>query len=361
MDYPVVVGSGALSRLPELVSPRLRAHRWAVISDATVAALYGDAVLGSLEAAGQEARLFTFPPGERQKTRSTWAELTDALVEAGFGRDSAVVALGGGVTGDLAGFVAATFLRGVPVIQVPTSLVAMVDASVGGKTGVDVPAGKNLVGAFHPPRLVLADPETASTLPRRERAQGLVEALKHGAILDERYFDDIEASLPRLLEGEIEATERTVFRSVELKAAVVGEDEREAGYRQILNFGHTIGHALEAASSYELPHGSAVAMGMILEARLGERLGVTEAATSGRLRRATEALGLPAVLDRSTDPTLVSRFLGADKKRLEGRVRFVLLRRLGSVDAEGGWSRSIPQEEVRAVLEEAGAGGRGRR
>lgn len=353
-DYAVQVGRGLLERLPRFVGPALPSHRWVVISDRNVARLYGVGLVRRFSAEGLDARLLTFPAGERYKTRRTWARLTDSLLEAGCGRDTAIVALGGGVTGDLAGFVAATFMRGVPVVQVPTSLVAMIDASIGGKTGVDTRAGKNLVGAFHPPRLVLSDPDTVRTLPREERAQGLVEAVKHGAILDEPYLARLERDTTCLLDGDPGATEAAVLRSVELKAAVVDEDEREGGYRQILNFGHTLGHALEAASGYRLPHGSAVALGMVLEARLGERLGVTQEGTSSRLAGAVEALGVPSRLPEGTDPDRALSYLGADKKRLRGRPRFVLLRRPGEVDAREGWSRFVEPEDARAVLAEAG-------
>jgi 3-dehydroquinate synthase len=276
------------------------------------------------------------------------------------GRDAVVVAVGGGVTGDLAGFVAATYLRGVPVVQVPTSLVAMIDASVGGKTGVDVDAGKNLVGAFHPPRVVVADPRTVATLPRTERAQGLAEALKHGAILDADYLDRLVAEGAELMEGEEEAVHAAVLRSVQLKARVVGEDEREAGIRQILNFGHTLGHVLEAASGYALGHGSAVAAGMVLEAELGERVGVSEPGTREALERALEPFGLGGVpaLDRPLEE-LVS-YLSADKKARAGRPRFVLLERPGTVSRAGGWSREVDDGAVRALLGEALAGGVGR-
>jgi 3-dehydroquinate synthase len=358
--YPVLVGAGLLDRLPELLREHAPAYRYAVISDDRVAELYGSGAVQRCRARGLRADLFSFPRGEASKNRAEWARLTDALLSAGMGRDAVVVAVGGGVTGDLAGFVAATYLRGVPVVQVPTSLVAMIDASVGGKTGVDVDAGKNLVGAFHPPRVVVADPRTVATLPRTERAQGLAEALKHGAILDADYLDRLVAEGAELMEGEEEAVHAAVLRSVQLKARVVGEDEREAGIRQILNFGHTLGHVLEAASGYALGHGSAVAAGMVLEAELGERVGVSEPGTREALERALEPFGLGGVpaLDRPLEE-LVS-YLSADKKARAGRPRFVLLERPGTVSRAGGWSREVDDGAVRALLGEALAGGVGR-
>jgi 3-dehydroquinate synthase len=350
-DYDVIVRRGLLAELPSLLAERVRVHRWAVIADETVAGLYGFALADRLSGRGAPPLLLTFPAGEEHKSRESWVRLTDALLDAGCGRDTGILAFGGGVTGDLAGFVAATFLRGVPVVQVPTSLVAMIDSSVGGKTGVDTPGGKNLVGAFHPPRLVAVDPEATRTLPRRERAQGLVEAFKHGAILDAVYFDTLENDVARLLDGDPLATEPAVLRSVELKASVVTQDEREGDYRQILNFGHTIGHALEAASAYRLSHGGAVAIGMVAEARLGERLGVTKKGTSARLAAAMEALGLESRVPPGTDVEAVLAFLGSDKKRREGRVRFVLLGNLGSVDPGEGWTRAVKLDEVGPLLD----------
>jgi len=351
--YPVVVEPGVLERLPALLSEHAPGHRYAVISDTNVAPLYGEGVTARCRDAGLDARLFSFPAGEEHKTRKQWSILTDELLAWGLGRDGVVVAVGGGVTGDLAGFVAATLQRGVPVVQVPTSLVAMIDASVGGKTGVDVRAGKNLVGAFHAPRAVVADPETIRTLPREERAQGLVEAVKHGAIADGAYLSRLEEAGDSLLDGETEAIHAAVLRSVEIKARVVEEDARESGLREVLNFGHTYGHALEAASGYAMGHGSAVAAGMQLEARLGERLGVTAAGTEARLEEALSRFGLAHVKATSLSPDAVLGFLGADKKARGGVPRFVLLRSLGEVARGEGWSHAVPEGVVSDVLRDA--------
>ncbi len=351
--YPVLVGNGLRVRIPTLLSEYAPGYRYAVISDDRVAELYGQETVDSCRRAGLKADLYTFPEGEASKTRETWSRLTDALLRDGLGRDAVVVAVGGGVTGDLAGFVAATYLRGIPAVQVPTSLVAMIDASVGGKTGVDVPTGKNLVGAFHPPRVVIADPETVATLPVEERAEGLAEALKHGAVLDRPYFERLTSEAEALLSGEPGATYAAVLRSVELKARVVSEDEREEGQRQVLNFGHTLGHALEAASDYELGHGSAVAAGMVLEAALGERVGITVEGTRRTLTQALSAFGLGAVPSRQWEIETVLGYLVADKKVRSGRPRYVLLERLGVIHRGGGWSHEVPDEDVREVLERA--------
>lgn len=348
--YPVLVGRRQLDDLPRLLGEHAPARRYAFVSDDNVAALHGHPLMENAREAGLDASLFTFPAGEASKTRESWIILTDELLEAGFGRDSCVVAVGGGVTTDLAGFVAATFLRGVPVVQVPTSYLAMIDASVGGKTGVDVAAGKNLVGAFHAPRLVVADAEVVRTLPRHERAEGLVEAYKHGAILDADYFERLRDAQAALLDADAGAAEQAVLRSVELKAAVVSEDEREGGYRQILNFGHTLGHAIEAASEYGLGHGTAVAIGMVLEADVGERLGVTEEGTRTRLAEALD--GLVDLGPLTLDPGAALRYLRADKKVRAGRPRVVLLRRLGEVDPGRGWSHEVEEELLAEVLSE---------
>lgn len=348
--YPVLVGRGILTELPGLLKARAPAHRYVVVSDETVAGLYGARVTKLLRDGGLTTDLLTFPAGEPHKTRATWEQLTDRILELGVGRDGAVVSLGGGVAGDLAGFVAATYMRGLPVAHVPTSLVAMIDASVGGKTGVDVPAGKNLVGAFHAPRFVLADVELTRTLPRGERAQGLAEALKHGAILDEAYFHTVATGAEELLVGASDAVVSAVLRSVELKAEVVTRDEKETGLRKILNFGHTLGHAVEAASGYELRHGAAVSIGMVLEATLGEVVGTTEPDTAERISEALRCLGLPAGLPGGMGPDDVLGRIGTDKKARQGHARFVLLTSIGQVAQGEGWVHEVSREALQSVL-----------
>ena len=349
-EYPVYVGCGGLDGIAGYLATHAEAHRYAIISDHTVAPLYGQRVMSACMSAGYDAAIYTFPAGEESKTRNSWSILTDELLDDGHGRDTVVIAVGGGVTGDLAGFVAATYLRGIPVVQVPTSYLAMIDASVGGKTGLDVRAGKNLVGAFHPPRCVIADPMVLGTLPESERAQGLVEAFKHGAILDAAYLDTLVADVPDLLAAAPSVAARAVLHSVRLKADVVTRDELEGGYRQILNFGHTLGHAIEAASDYQLGHGAAVAVGMLLEAQLGEELGVTEAGTESGLRNALATLGFDASSCGHVDVEKALSYLLSDKKARSGRPRYVLLRRLGETLEGDGWSREVPDDAVRDVL-----------
>ncbi len=329
--YEVHIGRELLDSVGSATLAAAPAHRYAVVADSQVARLFGARVLESFRAAGVAAELVTFPAGEWNKTREQWAELSDRLLERRFGRDSAVIALGGGVTGDLAGFVAATFMRGVPVVQVPTTLLAMLDSSVGGKTGVDTPAGKNLIGAFHHPRLVLIDPACLSTLPRHQRAAGLAEAVKTAAILDADLFGWMESESAALLSGETGPSARLIEEVVAHKIAIVTHDPEESGRRAILNFGHTVGHALEALEGYTLLHGEAVAAGMRTEARLGEALEITEPGTAARISALLDSLSLDREWEAERSPDDVVEALETDKKNREGQVRAVFLRRVGSV------------------------------
>ncbi len=329
--YRVHVSRGSLARVGELCLAEAPAHRYAVISDSQVARLYGAPALESLRDAGADASLVVFPAGEWNKTREEWARLSDHLLHDGQGRDSAVVALGGGVTGDLAGFVAATYMRGIPVVQVPTTLLAMLDSAVGGKTGVDTDAGKNLIGAFHHPALVVIDPDLLATLPRHQRAAGLAEAVKTAAILDIGLWERLESSVADLLEGDPAELEALVRAVVAHKIEVVSADPRESDRRAILNFGHTVGHALELLAGYGILHGEAVAAGMRVEARLGESLGVTEGGTADRLSRLLEACELDRAWEGERSPADLWRVLSSDKKARGGRLRCVLIRCVGEV------------------------------
>jgi 3-dehydroquinate synthase len=351
-SYDIVVGRGALADLPRLVSASCPAVRYAVVSDSHVAELYGSAVVTRLRGAGLAADLFEFPAGEGSKTRETWAALSDRLLGAGLGRDCAILALGGGVVGDVAGFVAATYLRGVPYVQVPTTLLAMIDSSIGGKTGVDVPGGKNLVGAFHQPRLVVADLEVLGSLPAPELAAGMAEAVKHGVIADAAYFGFLEGAAEALLGRDAGALERAVARSVEIKAEVVSADEREAGRRAILNFGHTVGHAVEAAANFTLLHGEAVAIGMACEARLAENLKLAQPGTAARLREVLRRFHLPLARPPRATVDELMRAMHLDKKTRAGTVRFALPSAIGAMhgDATHGWTVAAPLEVVREAL-----------
>jgi 3-dehydroquinate synthase len=343
---------GALDRLGSIVSEYAPAFRYAIVTDSNVGPLYGSAAVGSF--APGSAELFTLPAGEANKTRDSWSWLTDELLGRGLGRDTTIVALGGGVVGDLAGFAAATFMRGVPVVQVPTTLLAMVDASIGGKTGVDTSAGKNLVGAFHNPAVVVADPQTLGTLSLNNLRTGFAEAIKHGAIADSGYFEFVKQGLPLLLApGGIvgDLVSRLIVRSIEIKAGIVLLDERESGLRKVLNFGHTVGHALEALSEYELAHGEAVAIGMALESAIAERGGFADAGTSAAIRGALSVAGLPADRPQAISGEQILDAMRVDKKARGGRIEFALPRCIGAMAGSStGWAVAVDEDIVREVL-----------
>ncbi len=355
-SYEVVVGRGALAELPRLLVERCPAHAYAVIADHKVVELHGAALLDRLAGAGLHATVFPFPPGEWNKSREQWAALTDQMVAAHVGRDGAVIAFGGGVAGDLGGFIAATYLRGLPVVQVPTTLLAMIDSSVGGKTGVDVPAGKNLVGAFHPPRAVVADIELLGTLPRTHVAAGLAEAVKHGVIADAAYFASL-ADAGRALARDLDRLEEIVTRSVEIKADIVAEDEREQGVRAVLNLGHTVGHAIEALSGYAVLHGEAVAIGMATEIRIAERLGVAHAGLADAVCDVLEQYALPTRLPDACGTDQLLDAMRADKKVRSGTLRLALPQDLGTMarDDDGGWTVRVDESVMRQVLDGATA------
>jgi 3-dehydroquinate synthase len=346
-SYPVSVGRGLLERLPDIASEYLAGRRVAMIADATVFALYGAGRFGPVTWTGET---LCVPPGESSKTRDTWGRLTDELLERHVGRDSGLIGLGGGVTGDLTGFVAATYMRGLPYILVPTTLLAMLDASVGGKTGVNAAQGKNLIGAFHPPVAVVADPLTLATLPEREYRSGLAEAVKHAVIADARYFDWMEAESPAILRRDPDITGRLVHRSVEIKAEVVSADERESGRRAILNAGHTVAHALEQLSGYRLPHGEAVALGLIAESDIAERMGVAQIGVRARVAALLERLGLPVGYAHPLNVEAALAQMGNDKKNRGGLIHCALPAGIGRMPDAPGWTSPVPPAMVEAAL-----------
>ncbi len=304
---------------------------WAVIADKTVAEIYAPALLRELEKRTKRVELFEFPPGEHSKTRETKHNIEDRMLGARMGRDSAVVALGGGVAGDLAGFVAATYCRGVPYVQIPTTLVACVDSAVGGKTGVDTPAGKNLIGAFHQPVAVYADIESLSTLKSAEIVQGLAEVIKYGVIKDRELFEFLEKNMDKLLSRDTDSILRIVERSCSIKAEVVEKDEREKNLRKILNFGHTVGHAVEKLSDYSLPHGDAVAIGMVAEARVSRNMGLLPEDETLRIEKIVKAAGLPPEIPAEMGKRKLLEAMRLDKKTRGGRVEMSLPRRIGEM------------------------------
>ena len=334
--YPILIGSGLLGRA-ELLDSVLRSADVLVVTNTTVAALYLERLRATL--AGRRLAACVLPDGERYKTLQTVGGIFDALVEARLNRDAKVVALGGGVVGDMAGFAAACYQRGVGYVQIPTTLLAQVDSSVGGKTGVNHPGGKNLIGAFHQPVAVIADTDTLATLPEREFKAGLAEVVKYGCVWDEPFFDWLERNIAALVKRDPGALAQAIERSCAIKASVVAADEREHDVRAVLNFGHTFGHAIEAATRYEtFLHGEAVALGMVMAADLSQRLGMIDAATVRRIRDLLGRAGLPAAAPR-IGAARAFELMQMDKKVLAGTLRLVLLERLGRATVSGSYPR----------------------
>ena len=332
-SYPIIIGRGLLGAGFDL-GACIAGSDCLVVSNETVAPLYLEALKASLKECLIET--IALPDGEPFKTLDAVHTIIDKLVAAGSNRDTTVIALGGGVVGDIAGFAAACYMRGIAFIQVPTTLLAQVDASVGGKTGVNHAQGKNLIGAFHQPRVVLIDTDTLATLPGRELRAGLAEVIKYGAIADQTFFAWLEQNMSVLLEKQPHALEHAVRRSCEIKAALVAADERDAGRRAILNFGHTFGHAIERCQGYgEWLHGEAVATGMIMAAELGD----LDAADVARLRALIDAAGLPTVPPKIGAQRLLQA-MGLDKKIQQKQLRFVLLRALGSAFVTSAYDQS---------------------
>src|SRR6184192_2438917 len=320
-SYRIVVASGALQSVGERLRELRLGSRAALVSDGAVMRLYGKTVVASLEAAGFTVTTIDVPEGEAAKTLTVAQHCWDQLLTAGLDRTSTVLALGGGAVGDVAGFAAATYMRGVNVVQLPTTVLAQVDASIGGKTAIDHPLAKNLIGAFHQPRLVVVDPAVARTLPEREFRSGLAEIVKHGIVLDADYFAEVE------------------------------RDEREAELRHVLNYGHTIGHALEAATGYtRYAHGEAVSLGIVAEARLARRLGIADEETTTRQERMLDTLGLP-VRAPSIDVEPIVSAMARDKKAKDGRVPFVLAPRIGAFRIV----YDVPTTDIRAVIASLGS------
>jgi len=326
--YDILVGSALLAR-PETYAALPAGQVAVVVSNVTVAPLMADRLVACLRQRFRAVSLVVLDDGEQYKTWAAVERIVDALLAAGADRRATLFALGGGVVGDLTGFAAACFMRGIAYVQVPTTLLAQVDSSVGGKTAVNHPLGKNLVGAFHQPSLVVADLETLATLPQRELIAGLAEVIKYGAVADADFFGWMEERLDDLLARDNDALARAIIRSCELKAAVVASDEKESGLRAILNFGHTFGHAIEAGTGYGVwLHGEAVGCGMVLAADLSQRLGLIDAAVARRVAALVERAGLPIRLPSLPAAELVA-LMGHDKKAEGGAPRFILLDALG--------------------------------
>ncbi|MBB5942563.1 3-dehydroquinate synthase [Xanthomonas sp. 3307] len=351
--YTIHIGPGLLDDGAALAA-HVRGRHVLLLSDSQVAPLYAAPVRSALLAARPELQIgeFVIPAGEASKTLDHFAAAIAALAALGATRDACVLALGGGVVGDLAGFAAACWMRGVDCVQLPTTLLAMVDSSVGGKTAVDIPQGKNLVGAFHPPRAVLADTATLRSLPPRELRAGLAEVIKYGAIRDPLFFEWLHAERRALLAGEPAALAQAIARSCEHKAEIVARDPLEKGERALLNLGHTFGHAIETEQGYGAPdnanlnHGEAVAVGMVLAAELSARLGMAGAQDTAQLRALLHDFGLPTALPAGLAPEALLARMRLDKKNLAGRLRLVLWRGIGDAEIVP----DVDEAEVLAVL-----------
>jgi 3-dehydroquinate synthase len=330
--YPILVGQGLL-RDGVSLARHVKSQRLLLVSNTVVAPLYAATVRAALP--DREIIEAILPDGEQHKTLQTAGRVFDVLIANRLGRDAAILALGGGVVGDLAGFVAACYQRGIDFYQLPTTLLAHVDSSVGGKTAVNHPGGKNMIGAFHQPRAVFSDVELLQTLPPRELRAGLAEIIKYGLICDPIFLDWLETNLARLLSGDPAALTYAICRSCEIKAAIVGRDERETGERALLNYGHTFGHAIEAATGYsDWLHGEAVGTGMLIAADLSARMGLLTAADVARVRAVLLAAGLPVAAPRCGRARALE-YMGIDKKAKAGRIRLILLRKLGEAFLTG--------------------------
>lgn len=350
-SYPIYIAPGALHELGSCARRHLTGKRALVVTNPTVAKLYGETVRQSLSLAGFVVLWAEIPNGEEYKTLNTVAHLYDAALDGEVERGDAVLALGGGVVGDVAGFLAATYMRGIAFVQVPTTLLAQVDSSVGGKVGVNHPRGKNLIGAFYQPRFVLADTAVLKTLPDREIRAGLAEVIKYGVIWDAAFFGWLEGNIAGLLGLDPAAVEHAVATSCRIKAAVVSTDETEGGLRAILNFGHTVGHAIEAVTGYQrFVHGEAVAIGMVAEAELAVRLGYLAPAGVDRIAALVSRAGLPRRIPAEILPEMLLQAMQRDKKVAGGELTFVLPEDIGRVRLV----RGVPAEAVAGVFRESG-------
>ena len=350
-SYPIHIGAGLLGR-PELIAPLIEGTRVAIVSNETVAPLYLDKVKAGV--GGLRPLTVVLPDGEQYKTLEVLNRIFDALLAARCDRRTTLIALGGGVVGDMAGFAAAVYMRGVPFIQMPTTLLAQVDSAVGGKTGVNHPLGKNMIGAFYQPRGVIADTDTLNTLPDRELSAGLAEVIKYGLIRDAEFFGWLEANMDKLLARDPEVLAFAIERSCRNKAEVVAADERESGVRALLNLGHTFGHAIEAGMGYGAwLHGEAIAAGAVMAAELSRRLGWLGGAEVQRIERLIRRARLPARAPAALSPARFLEAMSVDKKVLAGRLRLVLLRRIGEAVITDDYPHAALEATLQSVRETA--------
>jgi 3-dehydroquinate synthase len=350
VSYDIEIKSGLLRQQAHYLSSF--ASRFAIITDDIVASLYGEQLHSALSSMGVEVHLITFPNGEKYKTRTTKEVLENQLFEKKLGRDTCMIALGGGVVTDMAGYLAATYCRGLPLVTIPTTLLGMVDASIGGKTGVNVPYGKNMLGCIYQPKKVVIDPSTLKSLSKQELSNGVVEMIKHGLIADCKLFEYLEIHFKRLIQLDNEILENSIFESCRIKKEIVEQDEKEQGKRHLLNFGHTVGHALETLSNYSLSHGEAVAIGLMVESYLSVLLKILDQTSLDRIKAILVQYGLPLRLPaRFTEQTILDA-MASDKKSQKGQPRFVIIEQIGSsLQCNGKYCTSIEEPLIRKALQ----------
>jgi 3-dehydroquinate synthase len=330
-SYPIFIEKGCLSKIGEDLAARKVANRYCILADENVASLYADIVIQSLAENNIFAELISFPAGEASKNLQLFSSLSSSIAQKGFDRKDGIIALGGGVTGDLAGFIASSYMRGIPFIQIPTSLLAQVDSSVGGKTGVDIPEGKNLVGAFYQPKAVYIDTDVLNTLPASEFIGGIAEVIKYGVIRDAGFFQYLMEARNDILSLNTEVLEKIIYTCCSIKADVVAEDEQEANVRRILNYGHTIGHAVEAVSNFAIIHGNGVAIGMVAAARISVMKDLMSEAEAAKIISAIADYGLPTEIPSEFDRDKIKKYLLTDKKIVSGKVSYILPKSIGQV------------------------------
>ena len=354
ISYEIEIGTDLFSTLAKELKEEELAYRYAVVSDSNVSELYFGKLADAFKKEGLPCLLITIAAGEQSKNRKNKEFIEDTMLKSAMGRDSAIIALGGGVVGDIAGFVAATYNRGIPYIQYPTSLVACVDSSVGGKTAIDTAYGKNLIGSFYQPEKVYIDLETLKTLKEREIKEGLAEVIKYGIIFDSEFFDYIKENLECIFNYHTVVLRKIVSRSCEIKGHVVENDEKESNLRKILNFGHTIGHAIEQLSNYSITHGNAISIGMVLEAEVATKAGILDSASTNKIKEIFSLAGLPIELPKDVDKSKIIQTMKLDKKARKGNIEFALPKTIGKMHTDSGsYGIRIDEKIIDKVLENA--------
>ena len=339
--YKIVIGKGLLNQIPKILKNKPLGNDYAIVTDSNVKELYGNKLLEGLHNEDIEAELFSFKAGEENKTRNVKEEMEDKIIASGFGRDMAIIALGGGVVGDVAGFVAATLYRGVNLIQVPTTLLAQVDSSIGGKAAINHQSGKNLIGTFYNPKIVFADVDALKSMPKSEFANGLVEMIKHALILDKDHFIFLENNIDRITALEEDILISAIKRSCEAKKIAVEKDEKEENFRKILNFGHTIGHSLESASNYNLAHGEAVSIGIMAESEISKELGLLNEKDVSRIKYLLRKANLPIEVPKSIEAEKIIYGTMSDKKTIKKVPYYTLLEGIGKAKINVNVSEDI--------------------